>query len=73
MASRILSGQQPAVPRYHPARWLEGLNFNDLIGFLDGSILFGFPLMRISELAIAGCGKLHAQPAFNVRMHSLHP
>jgi hypothetical protein len=26
----------------------------------DGSILIGFPLMRASELAIAGCDKLRA-------------
>jgi hypothetical protein len=31
----------------------------------DGSILFGFLLMRVSELAIAGCDKLRAQPASN--------
>jgi hypothetical protein len=35
-------------------------------GFFDGSILFGFPLMRVPDLAIAGCGKLRAHPASNV-------
>jgi hypothetical protein len=37
----------------------------------DGSILFGFPLMRVSELAIAGCDRLRAQPASNDSKRSL--
>jgi hypothetical protein len=74
MTSSILSGQQPAVPRHRPASWLEGLNSCAARGsFLDDSILFGFTLMRISELAIAGCGKHRVQPASNFSMHSLHP
>jgi len=75
MTSRILSGQharRTQAPLGQMAGGFKLLRCQEAV-FFDGSILFGFPLMRVSELAIACRGKLRAQPASNVSKRSLYP
>jgi hypothetical protein len=75
MTSRILLGQHARRTQAPLSQMAGGFKLPRCQGAVsfDGSILFGFTLMRVPELVIAGCGKLRAQPASNDSKCSLYP